>query len=66
MRDSELLTVEEAAVMARRSVPTIWRWARTGRLTTYAVAGRTRVRRADLLRALAPERRRVERGGDPQ
>jgi len=51
--------VAEAAVFAGRSVPTIFRWIRAGRLRAYSVAGRTRIRVDDLRAALAPELRQI-------
>lgn len=57
--DEQWLSVAEAAVFAGRSVPTIFRWIRAGRLRAYSVAGRTRIRVDDLRAALAPELRQI-------
>lgn len=56
------LTPERAAVRAKRSVVTIYRWMRSGRLKTYAVdAGRrTGIKPEDLEKLLKPVLRRVK------
>lgn len=62
----ELLTVEEAATLAKRSASSLWRWLRTGALEAVVVAGRTRFHRADVLRLLEPRTRASwQRGRKP-
>jgi len=34
-QDLELISIDEAAQFAKRSRPTLWRWARAGLLHTY-------------------------------
>lgn len=50
----DLLTAHEAAQFARRSVHTVWRWMRDGRLPSLDPGGlgRRLIRREDLLRFL--------------
>jgi len=47
--DSEYYTVREAADALRVSVPTVWRWVRSGQLAAYRVGKRSiRIRKSDL------------------
>jgi excisionase family DNA binding protein len=53
--DPEYYTVREAANALRVSVPTVWRWVRSGRLKAYRIGERViRVRRSDLTAMITP------------
>ena len=53
--DTKYYTVREAADALRVSVPTVWRWLRSGRLKAYRVGSRsTRIERADLDKMIQP------------
>ena len=53
--DSEYYTVREAADLLRVSVPTVWRWVRSGQLAAYRVGKRSiRIRKGDLGGMVAP------------
>jgi excisionase family DNA binding protein len=69
----ELMSVEEAAALVKRSASSVWRWLRTGALEAVVVAGRTRFRREAVLRLLEPrtrkraaERQRPAAGMEPR
>lgn len=51
----ELLTIAEAAVLAKVSAPTIQKWLRAKKLTRYGTGRNTRLSRSELLRALATD-----------
>jgi len=46
----DLLTLRDAARLARVSTVTIWRWTKAGKLPVITVGGRPFVRRQDLAR----------------
>jgi len=47
--DREYYTVREAAEALRVSIPTVWRWVRSGQLQAYRVGKRSiRIRKGDL------------------
>jgi excisionase family DNA binding protein len=49
--ETEYLTLKEAAAELRVSVPTVWRWVKSGKLAAYRVGGRAiRLRRGDVER----------------
>jgi len=50
----DLITVEQAATIVGRSVATVWRALRAGRLRAVRVMGRTRVHRREALALAAP------------
>ncbi len=53
--DNEYYTVREAAAALRVSVPTVWRWVRSGQLAAYRVGKRSiRIRKSDLGGMVAP------------
>jgi excisionase family DNA binding protein len=53
--DTEYCTVREAATALRVSVPTVWRWIRSGRLPADRIGSRSiRIKRADLDRMIKP------------
>jgi len=53
--DSEYVTVREASVISGRTVPSIYRWMKLGKLTRYKTGtGRTLIKRAELDALLAP------------
>ena len=54
--DTEYYTVREAAEALRVSVPTVWRWVRSGQLTAYRVGKRSiRIHKSDLSGMVTPE-----------
>jgi len=55
MHDTEYYTVREAAEALRVSVPTVWRWVRSGQLAAYRVGKRSiRIRKSDLFGVVTP------------
>ncbi|HEV3192111.1 MAG TPA: helix-turn-helix domain-containing protein [Polyangiaceae bacterium] len=60
--DTQFLTPEATADRLRRSLASVWRYARNGRLEAVSVLGRTRFRATDVERLVAPQARRT-RGG---
>lgn len=55
--DSGYVTVREAATLSGRTIPTIYRWLKEGRLTRYRTGtGRTLIKREELDALLVPER----------
>jgi excisionase family DNA binding protein len=55
MNDSEYVTVREASAISGRTVPSIYRWLKNGKLTRYRTgAGQTLIKREELNALLAP------------
>ncbi len=53
--ETELCTVQEAASQLHVSVPTVWRWVKSGALPAYRVGVRAiRIRRSDLATVVRP------------
>ena len=66
--DQEDLTAEQVAIEAQRSVQTIWRWVRAGRLQGRRLLGRTVFSRTDvneLVALLMTRKQRGPGGGTP-
>ena len=55
LQPTMLLTVREAAALAKVSDPTIRRWIRTGQLKAHNSDRRVRINRTDLMNFLCPE-----------